>query len=172
MEREPRPPAAASPPSRQRHGEAHSGGTRQRAQARSRSLPARRRDSCRLASDRRTHPQPGPGSSWRAGRGSKRRPCPWQPPATQPAPHTDRPCLHNNTAPYWPASCSPRSSQQTRPALARCGQRHGLGVAPAFEGGGARSAALPLVSAERRAAGAARAGVLTSAACFGPLSCL
>lgn len=111
VEREPRPPRAASPPSGQRRGGARSGGTRQRAraaQARSRKVPARRRCSSGLAPGRCTHPQPGPGSSWRAGGGSERRPCPLpprshRPPATYPAPHTDRPRPQphprNNTAP-------------------------------------------------------------------------
>lgn len=61
VQREPRPPAAAS---------SRSAGTGQRARAaraQSRQLPARRRSSSGLAPSGRTHPQPGPGSSWRAG---------------------------------------------------------------------------------------------------------
>lgn len=61
VQREPRPPAAAS---------SRSAGTVQRARAaraQSWQLPARRRSSSGLAPSGRTHPQPGPGSSWRAG---------------------------------------------------------------------------------------------------------
>lgn len=61
VQREPRPPAAAS---------SRSAGTGQQtraARAQSRQLPARRRSSSGLAPSGRTHPQPGPGSSWRAG---------------------------------------------------------------------------------------------------------
>lgn len=101
--------------------------------------PSRRAGSSRRAEaaapGRRTHPQPGPGSSWRAGGGSERRPCPspprsHRPPAAQPAPHTDQPRPRNNTASYWPASRSPRLPQQARFVLVTEREGAGLGGGP------------------------------------------
>lgn len=110
--RVPRPPGTASPPSGQRHSGAHSGGTRRGAEAaqpQSQQLPAHRRDGCRLVVSRRTHPQPGPGSSWRAGGGSERRPYP-SPPCSRPPPSPP----HTPTWPH-PLTTTPSSIGQSPP---------------------------------------------------------